>query len=333
MGQSLVQFRYLFVFQLPHSLCNKLAEFHDLLEGKSDVNYDIICVSETWLSDNFSDSLLINNCSFSVFRCDRLRRSGGGCAIFVSSNVTASRIVLPPNTDLSDSQIIAIEIFIGGRFIAMCCIYNPPGNDVRHVQNVCNVMNFICEKYCNVCILGDFNFPLFVPCLNGNNPFPASLISLYNTITNYSLNQLVAFPTRGENILDLIFCSPFLIHSGVQMLPSFSTSDHCCLSMNIFVDQKTVAATDYKKQLDFMHGNYDAFNMWLSSINWGSVLSNNMSVEEMWQVLMHIISDGLDKFVPFRYHCNSAKTLHKYPPNILKLQAEKRRLWRLKNDC
>ncbi len=174
MGQSLIIFLCRsYISSL--SLCNKLSKFYDLLDGQLTNRYDVICVTETWLTDSFPDSIIVNNCSYSVFRCDRLWHSGDGCAILIRSDLTMSPIVLPDSVHLSVTRVIAVDILTGGRYIAICCIYNPPSGDVHDVQNVCNAMNYISNKYYHVCILGDFNLPHFMPCMKRNAPFHVSL--------------------------------------------------------------------------------------------------------------------------------------------------------------
>ena len=44
-----------------------------------------LCVSETWLNDNVSDQFFLNNNPHNAFRCDRTRKRGDGCAIFIKS--------------------------------------------------------------------------------------------------------------------------------------------------------------------------------------------------------------------------------------------------------
>lgn len=44
-------------------------------------NYDIICLSETWLSDAVSDNTVMLN-NYNLFRHDRQNKVGGGVAIY-----------------------------------------------------------------------------------------------------------------------------------------------------------------------------------------------------------------------------------------------------------
>ncbi len=75
------------------SVCNKLAELQVLLlSGET----DIVCITETWLTDSYPDSLLSCSGVFQIVRSDRAGRGGGVLLLlrreipFVSIGVTAA---------------------------------------------------------------------------------------------------------------------------------------------------------------------------------------------------------------------------------------------------
>ena len=89
------------------SICKKLGELYDILNGSLGILHDNICTTETWLNESYPDSLLTNGLPYSVFCHDRNTRSGGS-AIFVNSCLFASRIMLP--VDLVDLKVVAAEV-------------------------------------------------------------------------------------------------------------------------------------------------------------------------------------------------------------------------------
>ena len=54
---------------------------------------DIVCITETWLSDEIPDNAVAMH-GFTLFRKDREKR-GGGVAIFVKSNIQCKRLSVP----------------------------------------------------------------------------------------------------------------------------------------------------------------------------------------------------------------------------------------------
>ena len=98
-----------------------------------------------------------------------------------------------------------------------------------------------------VLISGDFNF-LGISWLEGGiiNSFLAygySINQLFlDTINEFGLEQLITQPTRGSNILNLVFCSQPDTISGIKIIPGIS--DHEAIffhldSINNFSVQKT----------------------------------------------------------------------------------------------
>ena len=61
------------------SINNKLCELHQLIY---DSNLEFVFITETWLNDDVTDSMLDPYDRFYVFRRDRIGRSGGGCVCF-----------------------------------------------------------------------------------------------------------------------------------------------------------------------------------------------------------------------------------------------------------
>ena len=52
-------------------------------------DFDIVCGSETWLSDNILDSELL--CGYNIFRHDRLARIDGGVLLAAKEDIHATR--------------------------------------------------------------------------------------------------------------------------------------------------------------------------------------------------------------------------------------------------
>ena len=47
---------------------------------------DVCCVSETWFTSNMTEDYTTIN-SYSLFRCDRKKRKGGGVGIYVCESI------------------------------------------------------------------------------------------------------------------------------------------------------------------------------------------------------------------------------------------------------
>ena len=54
----------------------------------------IVGICETWLDSTFTDAVLVDGLSYSVFRKDRISRAGGGVCLLVASSLCAYPVVI-----------------------------------------------------------------------------------------------------------------------------------------------------------------------------------------------------------------------------------------------
>ena len=196
-----------------HSLLDKI----DLFRAEAD-KFDIITVSETWLSDRPSDNnahLLIPNFHEPV-RVDRPTQRYGGVAIYIKKD-----LVCKPRPDLHvpGLEAVWVETKLDQDKILIGCFYRAPNMLVPYWELVRESIQKANDSMQNFIILGDFNEDFL------KDPSP----HLLDILTQYQLQQLVTFPTRitrdTSTCLDLIITqSPQLVKS-VEDYPPFC-SDH-----------------------------------------------------------------------------------------------------------
>ena len=240
-------------------------------------------------------------------------------------------VALQSSTVWGDLEVIAFEIYTCAQPLVICCIYNSSGHNVQSVRIICDIVHYLCNNFCCICILGDFNIPMLESCLKHRSQVPISLFPLIDALNVHCLDQIVDCPSRQNNYLDLIFCSTFLMHNGVHSTPPLGKSDHEGQSFNIFSEYLCrVQNQDVNHYSDFKNADYSQFGLWLQNIDWYSLLSQIDNVEEMWLVLMHKIDRGRVMFVPTKSKHSSSHP--SYPAHIIRLQSEKRRLWRSRHN-
>lgn len=74
------------------SLRNKTDELRYIFEES---NVDVICISETWLDNTVSDSM-VSICGYKVFRSDRATHAGGVC-IYVKTKMKCHVVAMSSN--------------------------------------------------------------------------------------------------------------------------------------------------------------------------------------------------------------------------------------------
>ena len=200
-----------------HLNARSLRDKIDLLRAEAD-KFDIITVSETWLSSkpsDHNDHILIQN-FHPPERVDRPDQRYGGVAIYVKSD-----LVCKPRPDLHipNLEAVWIETKLNQEKLLIGSFYRAPDKLVGYWDLVHQSVQKADDTMSHFIILGDFNSDFLA------QPSP----HLCNILTQHSLQQLVTFPTRitrnTRTCLDLILTqSPQLVKS-VEDYPPFC-SDH-----------------------------------------------------------------------------------------------------------
>lgn len=146
------------------SLKNKIHELHYKLSH----NLDIVCITETWLNSSISNSVIVSDTNFSIYRKDRVgNREGGGVCILTNN---ASVLVNPVNLPVKYLSLELIVVDIVSRepqhkgfrlFVA----YRPPcnsdsdPNSVSYTTLLCECIESLYPINSTIVLCGDFNFP------------------------------------------------------------------------------------------------------------------------------------------------------------------------------
>ena len=109
------------------SLAPRLNEVCHLIQSEG---IEILCISETWLSDNVLDGVLIVP-GYTLHRCDRPGgRRGGGVAMLLSNELRATRLHDTSSDSNDGSGVEALWLSVGGArraTVTVGAFYRPPG--------------------------------------------------------------------------------------------------------------------------------------------------------------------------------------------------------------
>ena len=189
------------------SIVNKAHEFNTLT-----YDYDAIGVTETWLKSDILDSEILPSIDFDVHRRDRADKRGGGVMLAVRSNIPCVR-----RHDLeSNAEILACELRPKARGkLLMAVFYRPPSSDINYLKQFKAFLKDARKNsFDSIIVLGDFNLPHMD--WTSISPTVSDNIHTYfaKLIKDNFLWQLIDFPTRGSNILDLVLTTiPYKINN------------------------------------------------------------------------------------------------------------------------
>ena len=235
--------------------------------------YDIITISETFLSDNSSVDLNLPGYQ-TVIRRDR-PTFGGGLAVYIKDNLIYRRRIDLESTSLEN---IWIEVSTREGKLLICTIYRPPNSNAFWDDFELNIemVKETCRKS-NLIIMGDINADLNTS--NGKK--------LLDICQSQNLSHHINEPTRitdtTASCLDQILTNiPSLVTSTSVEAP-ICNNDHCTVGINV--------AFNIPKERNFFRHiwlyekcDISGFRNALLSFNWDTCFSNK-SVNEaagMW---------------------------------------------------
>ena len=108
---------------------------------------DIVCVSETWLSDEIPDPPLLN---YVLYRRDRTYTSGSGVAVYVNCKIGSCRLDTPDLDGISESlwvQLRPTRLPRGISSILLGIIYHPPSASAEDNEKLYEHVKTMVDSY------------------------------------------------------------------------------------------------------------------------------------------------------------------------------------------
>ena len=306
------------------SITNKLDSLLVMLDSHL---YDVIFITETWLSTNIPDSMLTSSTGYTIIRKDReLGTIGGGVAILIKNSIKFTLVDIPPNFIYLDCLVIDLHLS-GQHSYRMACVYQPPSksNCIISTGELCSFIDFCTSCTFRSFLIGDFNYPSIdwdIPLSFGD----ACHNLFLETIMRNNLHQVVTQPTRLDNCLDLLFTSEPLLVNEIEVIEPFTlTCDHNAIDFSLSIPSHCTARSP-STQFNFRKADYSKISDYIKNIDWFSVLEScNGDVESFWKSLTSIFDYCIEQFVP-KYKNRRHKS--KYPKNIRCLALKKRCAYR-----
>lgn len=286
----------------------------------SSKKYDLILVTETWLKANLADSVITNE-NYNVFRCDRTSK-GGGVALFINKSIPSLPV---PVSKFKLFEIVALDLVITlNEKLRVVLVYFPPkcSSDCKFTEALCCELIHLCGVEGKIILLGDFNFPnIDWRNLTGKNT--ADKVFLDFSFES-KLFQVVDFPSRGNNFLDLIFASERQLVNNVVKEASFSTSDHSAISFSIDTNVH-VLSQQPKLVRDYFKADYKKMNAYFANVDWRHIFYGLGNIDSIYKAFLLVIHSAINLFVPFK---KPGEKSFKYPQHIVKLMEYRSKLWR-----
>ena len=164
--------------------------------------------------------------------------------------------------------------------------YRPPRSDLTHLDKLCLEIERACHSHPSAVIwlAGDFN----LPDINWEtksiirHQYPLSINELFmDCLANYSLSQLVTFPTHNDNTLDIFATNRPSSIEKCEPLPGISDHDivHVVATMCLQYQKPTPRRIYLWNQSNFdeIRNDFEQFSSYFVSNN-----STDTDVESLW---------------------------------------------------
>ena len=265
------------------SIRNKWLEFRGFIATES---ADLIAITETWINTSNRDfEAEYELPGYQMFRKDRQDRMGGGVLVYCRNHLQSTI-----NTINSPHELIAVDIQGLGRKVQIIVVYRPPHQTMDIDIDMYNVLTRLVGNKVTV-LTGDFNCQVDWESLTAAGE-GTRLLDFSND--NY-LVQAVREPTRGNNILDLIFSSDDDLVKEVTVGECLGRSDHNIVFCRIMLPTQPLRQTRELK-LNLRQANYPRLREQLENLP----LVREGPIEEMWNTFKTGFNDIQSNCIPLK---------------------------------
>lgn len=228
---------------------------------------DIICVSETWLKENISDTI-VDLDGYKVLRNDRKYGRGGGVCIYFKNDIECQVIAASDASGLDDAnrvEFLFIELHVNQNKFLLGVFYCPPGVDCSSMLE--QQLSELSLDYENIVLTGDFNTNL-----NQNCP---RTIRFGDVLDNFGFNcinnESTHFYQGGSSLIDLLLTnnSNFVFNFNQVAAPGFSQHDIIFASLAI----NRVQTDQHRTFRDYNRMNYSLLQNSLEHFDWSLLYS------------------------------------------------------------
>jgi len=161
----------------------------------------------------------------------------------------------------------------------------------------------------------------------------------------FGLAQFVHFPTRGENVLDIIMSNDDQIINNIYSAPPIGHSDHAVVNFTLGLKYSYSSKTSYSSNVktkyigqrantvsvaynyDWQKADYELIAMYLNKCDWYSLIYNNPSAQSAWYAFLSMFWTAIDCPKAGKMDTGNKKP-RCYPRYIRRCMAKKKKAWR-----
>ena len=257
---------------------------------------DVIFATETRLDGNIADSEILPP-NYKPWRCDR-NREGGGCFVAVADHLN-SHIV--PELTVTGCELVWAKIKLKGKKdLLVAAYYKPDDGDEDSLNRFSESIQRVSSLNAYVVIGGDFNLPSLdwnTCSLKSPSVYPRLHTQFLDLLNDHGLQQMVTFPTREKNTLDLFVTNFPTLVPRTEAVPGIS--DHFAVYMEFQIQTERRNNTRRKVPC-YNRADWPALHAAAAQLT-NSItarFSSNSNTEEIWAAFRNGLKQIVDLHIP-----------------------------------
>ncbi|CAG2230925.1 unnamed protein product [Mytilus edulis] len=288
-----------------HQIGHTVNLFIQLTSGTS---VNIVIGTETWLDPTIKDIEIFPE-EYTLYRKDRKKQQGGGVLIAIKSDFISDEVEdLTPD---AKSEMVWAKIEIkGSRSLYISSFYNPKTSDEQSIKWFdTSVKRATQIKNAAILIGGDFNLPGWDwknKILKPKSTHQNIHYDFGNTLDDTGLVQLIEYPTRKDNILDLMITNLPNQVPRIEIMPGIS--DHDIVFMEFKITPSKLKQTPRNVPI-YNKANWETIKK--EVINLQHTIQekvNTHTVDELWLQFKTKLNELVSEHIPHKKLTSKNKT-------------------------
>ena len=231
-------------------------------------HFDIIALSETWLSPHIKDTDIMFLNYQSPFRKDRLNNNYGGVIVYVRDNLPCKRRF---DLEIQGLECIWLEVKLKRKTVLFGLFYRPPSSTHDIDDKIEQSLDLASENNAfDIIVAGDFNLN-YLDNLGRNK--------VYSLFSQFNQSQIIKEPTHftetSSSLIDLIFTrdTSNIALSGIgEAFLEQHVRYHCPVFV-IFKYDKPKHQCYKRKIWKYDNGNFELLKQYILEFDWLSLVN------------------------------------------------------------
>ena len=258
-------------FSVVHYNVQSLSNKHDILETENSVisNFNVICLSETWLNARITDDEIAMS-GFKLYRRDRTGDTHGGVCVYVDQDYRSKRRC---DLEMINVECIWLEVTIQHRKLLIGTFYRPPNstNEILSSIDDSTGMAFVTNIQ-DILMTGDFNLDMF----KQNSSRKVSNICQYFGLENLK-SEPTHFTENSSSLVDSFLTSNKnnVLLSGIgEPILGQNIRVHCPIYCVFKFNRKSSTFTRHIWLYD--RGDYGSFAREITNTDWNNLKDDDI---------------------------------------------------------